>query len=281
MCRPCSDISSIEFSEPVEILDHPDAGLRFPRPAGRDEAIFFTLASSAVSELWYTDDPEASASFRLGDAQTAFRSGLVPVSGGSPPFEVVFDERSDSLRIARSATWDGQALSNEATLGSPLSPGGFDTYSLAVAANTGRYYWMSTRDGPRTLRTGLLGSGQEGVVELAVPARGGGEPCARTGDDATPWVSENGSLMLFSAPAFDAQCAPLDGGASDLYAVPLAPSTGLALATAVALATVSRTEDTSSETDPSFSPDLCRIYFASDGGQAGGHDFRLYRAERR
>jgi hypothetical protein len=120
---------------------------------------------------------------------------------------------------------------------------------------------MSTRDGPATLRTAPHGTGQEVPFDLQIP--------------------DNGSLMLFSAPAVDAQCAPLDGGAPDLYAVPLAPSSGLPLTSAVALATVNRTADNSSETDPSFSPDLCRIYFASDGGQAGGHDFRLYRAGRR
>jgi len=117
-------------------------------------------------------------------------------------------------------------------------------------------------------------------VLLEIPARDGGM-CPRGDEDATPWVSQNGGLMVFSAAPVDALCTPIDGGAADLYAVPLSPSSGMPLASAVALATVNRTMDGSVETDPAFTPDLCYLYFSSDGGEANGRDFRLYRAARR
>lgn len=279
MCRDCSDISSLEFGPAEEILDHPLSGLRFPRPFSERDALFFTLLGAVGSELWYTDNPLSAESFRLGDATTLPRSGAVPLSEGGVPFELVFDETSGQ-RIARSGIWDGMLLTNETTLGSPLSPGGFDTFSIAVAQGTNRYYWMSTRDGPRTLRTGVLGTGNQDVVLLEISARDGGT-CPRGDEDATPWVSDNGGLMVFSAAPVDALCTPIDGGAADLYAAPLSPSSGMALTSAVALATINRTTDGSVETDPAFTPDLCYLYFASDGGEAGGHDFRLYRAPRR
>lgn len=279
MCRDCSDISSLEFGPAEEILDHPASGLRFPRPFSERDALFFTLLGDAGTELWYTDDPLSVASFRLGDATTLPRSGAVPLSQGGVPFELVFDEL-DGQRIARSGTWDGMLLSNEMTLGSPLSPGGFDTFSIAVAQSTNRYYWMSTRDGPLTLRTGVLGTGNQDLVNLEIPARDGGT-CPRGDDDATPWVSANGTLLLFSAAPVDASCTRIDGGAADLYAAALSASSGMPLTPAVALATVNRTMDGSVETDPAFTPDLCQLYFASDGGETGGRDFRLYRALRR
>jgi hypothetical protein len=281
MCRDCSDISSIELADPVEILDHPDSGLRYPRGFGAGSALFFTLLAAGGSELWFTEDPDAEPSFRLGDAGLPARSGLVPLSHGGATTDVVFDAVMDGRRTARSALFDGATLTNDAALGSPLSPGGFYTYSLAVARETNRYYWMSTRDGPVELRTGVLGTGNEDVVMLEVPSRSAATACPREGDDATPWVSTSGELMLFSAAPMDDQCAAIDGGATDLYAALLSPASGMPLAAAVALTAVNRTLDASTQTDPSFTPDLCRLYFATDGGQAGGHDFRLFRADRR
>ena len=77
-------------------------------------------------------------------------------------------------------------------------------------------------------------------------------------------------------------CASVDGEASDLYVALLDATTGMPRANAtIAITAVNRSTDRSSETDASFSADLCTLFFASDGGDAGGHDFRLYRASRR
>jgi hypothetical protein len=71
------------------------------------------------------------------------------------------------------------------------------------------------------------------------------------------------------------------GPGTDLYVAALQPTTGMPLTSAVALTSVNVTAGGSTETDPSFSPDLCVLYVASDGGSAGGFDFRLFRAHRR
>jgi hypothetical protein len=280
-CRDCSDLSSIDFATPVELLDHPTSPLRFPREGDTSASLFFTVASPGRSELWYTPDPRGSASFPLDGTTTPSRSALLYLDEpGALPFNVVFDEVDAGQRVERSATWNGSTLSDEATLGSPLSPSGFHTYSVAVATRTGRAYWMSLRDGRPALRTGNFGTGNDDLVNVEVTARGGGT-CPRSGDDATPWVNPEGTLMLLSAPAVDASCQSLDGGASDLFVVPLDPESGLPLAPATPLASVNITENESSQSDPSFSSDLCAIYFASDGGAGLGYDFRLYRAARR
>lgn len=88
-------------------------------------------------------------------------------------------------------------------------------------------------------------------------------------------------MLVFRSLPMDADCLPADGAATDLYAAALSPSTGLPVTPAVALAGANVTAGESTETDPSFSPDLCTFYFASDGGSAEGFDFRLFRAMRR
>jgi hypothetical protein len=94
-------------------------------------------------------------------------------------------------------------------------------------------------------------------------------------------VTADGTLLVFRSLPMDAECQPVDGAATDLYLAALQPSTGLPLAPAVAREEANDTGGESTETDPSFSPDLCTLYFASDGGDAGGFDFRLFRAARR
>jgi hypothetical protein len=87
--------------------------------------------------------------------------------------------------------------------------------------------------------------------------------------------------MLFRAFPVDDACLPIDGNATDIYAVLLDKSTGKAVSRAFALADLNISSGESTETDPSFAPDLCSIYFASDGGTAGGYEFDIYRAFRR
>ncbi len=140
---------------------------------------------------------------------------------------------------------------------------------------------MSTRTGSPAVYTSLLGSSDATAVNLQVPARSGGGTCPPSGDDATPWVTADGSLLVFRSLPTDAQCQPVDGAATDVYVAALQPATGMPLAPAVALDGVNVTGGESTETDPSFSPDLCMLYFASDGGSAGGFDFKLFRAARR
>lgn len=265
---------------PEEVLDHPSSGLRFPRVGDSNDSLFFTLLAASRSELWYVDDPTSSASVTLGDAQTPSRSGPFYVQGGSVGFSVLFDQLQGGQRGVLSAGWNGTALSSIQPVGAPFGSGSED-YSVALAAETSRVYFMSTRTGSPALHTGLLGSSDAPALDLQVPARSGGGTCPLSGDDATPWVTADGSLLVFRSLPTDPQCQPVDAAATDLYVAALQPATGMPLAPAVALGGANVTGGESTETDPSFSPDLCVLHFATDGGSVGGFDFKLFRAARR
>lgn len=281
-CYPCTDLSKLDFAPPEPIDD--TAGLRFPRSGPSDVSLFFTRTDSPASGLWYVPELGASAPLALGGQDAPARSGLLFVGpAGMLGYDVLFDEVGANGRSIRAASFESSALANTAAARAPLAGGYFDDYSVAYASTPGRAYWMSTRDGAPALYTGLLGSDTFTLVELTIPATGtAGTSCPRQGDDATPWVTPDGRLLLFRAVPLDGDCTPVDGDASDLYAALLDSATGLPRANAiVALNGVNTTGDASVESDPSFSADLCTLYLASDGGGAEGHQFRLFRALRR
>jgi len=284
-CLPCSDLSKLDFAAPEEILDDDTSQLRFPRVGPSEGSLFFTRVKDTGSELWYLPAIGASAPVSLGSPDTPSRSALDYFGDpGGLGFDVLFDEiGADARRSIRIASWQNDALTNVNDAPSPLSAGGFDTYSVAFASTPKRAYWMTTRDAMLSLRTGVIGSGESVVVDLPIPATdAAGVTCSRQADDATPWVTPDGKLLLFRAVPLDAQCEQVDGDASDLYIALLDQATGLPRANAVvALSGVNTTSDRSVQTDASFSEDLCTLYLASDGGAMQGHDFRLYRAARR
>lgn len=136
---------------------------------------------------------------------------------------------------------------------------------------------MSNESGSAELRTGILGSDATALLDLSVPARGGGA-CLRGGSDATPWVTRDGHLLLFRAPAFDADCEAIAAEGSDLYVVPLAVADGMPLGDAVALESVNLSGN--DPTDPSFAPDLCTLYFGrSQRVTTRSRCFRAFAAE--
>jgi hypothetical protein len=284
-CYDCADLGQLDFGEPEEILDDEAGGLRFPREGATEGSLFFTRVRASGSELWYLPELGTSAPVSLSGNGASPRTGLAYFGDpGGLGFDVLFDEvGADAHRSIHAAGWEGDMLVNATDAPSPLSAGGFDDYSVAFASTPRRAYWMTTRDGAPTLRTGTLGSGDVLLVDAMIPAQtGGGAMCPRQGDDATPWVTRDGKVMLLSALPLDDACASVDGEASDLYVALLDATTGMPRANAtVALTAVNRSTDRSAETDASFSEDLCTLFFASDGGDAAGHDFRLYRASRR
>ncbi len=113
--------------------------------------------------------------------------------------------------------------------------------------------------------------------ELGLKIKIGSADCDRLGDDATPWVNLNGTLLLFSAESMSDNCQPNDSNAHDLFAVPLAKD-GTPTRSAIPLSALNNAGSASDETDPSLAPDSCSIYFASDSG-TGNYD--LYRAARK
>lgn len=282
-CYACSDLSRLDFESPKELLDHPSGGLRFPRPSAGDTTLFFTFLGPAKRELWRWDTSGTTAPFSLGDASTEQRSGLYFIPPPAfPSFNVLFDQGEVAERSLLVANYYGGTLIDVTAAPAPLGPSGADDYSVTLASDTERAYWMTTRDGVPALVTSTIAGDAPAVVELGVPNVGtDAVVCARAGDDAAPWVTPDGRLLLFSALPMNSDCEPLDGNATDLYVALLDAANGQPRATAVPLGDVNTTSGTSSETDASLSNDWCTLYLASDGGDAQGHDFRLYRSARR
>lgn len=276
-CLDCSDLSQLELGTPEPILDHPDRPLRFPRPGDASGSLFFTLGSDSGGELWYEPSIDLPPGAPLGESTTLGRSGLFyfddPDATG---MNTLFDEKDEGdRRSLRAARFFQGGLTMIEDAPPPLTPGSYDDYSVALAPQTGRFYWMSTRGGPRALYTGLLGTSEAEPLEV----RFGSGSCLLSVD--APWVSSSGSLLVVTAPSLTADCQVADGGATDLYATPLNASTGRPVAPAIALSGVNVSTGLTSETDAAFSSDLCTLYFASDGGSAAGFDYRLFRAARR
>ena len=280
-CFDCSDFSKLDFGGVEQVLDYPNGGLRFPRVGGLEGSLFYTLITQTVSELWYAPNVATAPGGVISDPQVLDNGLDYFGDPGGLGFDVLFDEAAtDGRRSLRVTTWDGTKLGASADGPPPLAPVGADDYSASLARMTRRVYFMSTRGGTPALMTGTLGDANTTNVDVKLPGQGGGT-CERSGDDAAPWVTADGRLLLLSAPPVDAACNPIDGTATDLFVALLNATTGLPLATAVPLTGVNLSSDDSSETDASFTADLCTLYFASDGGVAQGHDYRLYRAFRR
>lgn len=276
-CQPCAELSTLDFGEPELMLEDPAQSLRFPRDGGALGSLFYRAGNDGSGRIHYTPSSTTLGAL-VGSPDVNQQSGALFVSELDQTFNVIFDETSQGNRSARAATWNGTTLSSQMEMPPPLSPSGFDEYSVAAAGTTRRLFWMSTRDGT-ALRTGIFESGNGDIVDIDVPKRTGSGTCVRAGDDATPWVTPDGRRMFFRAFPLDDACQPLDATTTDLYVVPLEPTTGMPVQPARALATLNEVGTT--DTDPSLSPDFCTLYFASDRGSSGNSNFKLYRAPRR
>ncbi|HEY0464844.1 MAG TPA: hypothetical protein VGC79_11570, partial [Polyangiaceae bacterium] len=189
-----------------------------------------------------------------------------------------FDRREQGgRRKLRMALWTAPAvLAKDALFPEPLNAPDADDYSIAIS-NTGHVYWMSNRSGKPELlwqATTAMSAPPPAVLELKIKA--GTQECARSGDDATPWVNLAGSVLLFRNPSLNNGCEWNDSGATDLFAAPLNKD-GTPAGAAIALASLNNSGGMSQETDPSLSADACTVYFASDRGTG---DFDLYKAPR-
>jgi Tol biopolymer transport system component len=93
--------------------------------------------------------------------------------------------------------------------------------------------------------------------------------------DLAPWVTPDGKTLLFSHTRVDANCQAVNQG-KDLYTTLLQPATGQPPAMTAALP-MNDVNSAADDVQPSFSGDLCDLYFASnrEGPMA------VYRAHRR
>jgi hypothetical protein len=280
-CRPCTDFSRLEFAPAQKLAtvsQTPSGNERFPRAASSGSDLFYRAGAAGEERLWYAAAPVSGIGIPITEMG---RIESAPLSApGALPQNFFFDrlDSNTQLRHIMLATWSGGLLTAAVAAPDPLN-GAASDFSIAIAADPARAYWMSTRSGTAELVwAGMLGSGAATVpAPLDLQVQAGSAKCARLADDATPWVNREGTLLLFRNESIDETCASNDSGAFDLYAVPLSKDTGLAATAAIALSSLNTIGGGSNESDPSLSTDSCTIYFASDNGTASSD---LYRAQR-
>jgi WD40 repeat protein len=279
-CRKCAEFARLEFGAAQKLTtlaQGSQSSERFPRTASAGSALFYVSGAPDNSKIMYAATPVSGVGVPVSIA-TQVDSGPLYVAGFAEQ-NLFFDRRQGSERRLMMALWSAPALLiKEQLVPEPINAPGFDDYSIAVSPNTGHVYWMSTRNGQAELlwqATSSSAPTPPAVLELKI--RAGTAECARTGEDATPWVNVAGTLLLIRNPSLNDDCEPNDSGATDLFAAPLAKD-GTPLAPAISLGSLNTLGGMSRETDPSLSPDSCFIYFASDNGTG---NFDLYKAPRR
>jgi len=280
-CRKCADFSRFQFgdAQPLGALGQtPKTIERFARPAATGSSLFYVSGALDNSKIMYTAVPVSGLGTPVSPAMQVESAPLFVNGFKDQVQNLFFDRREPGGRKLRMALWMAPAtLTKEALVPEPINAPGFDDYSIAISSATGNVYWMSTRNQEPELLwqpTSMSAPPDPAVLDLKV--RAGSAECPRSGEDATPWVNADGTLLLFRNPSVDENCELNDSGASDLFAVQL-DSDGTPRAAASALTSLNSTGGTSIETDPTLSNDACTIYFASDNGTG---DFDLYKAPR-
>jgi len=277
-CVACSNFARFTFAKPQKLtsLGQSANSERFPRVGLTSSSLFYVVGGADNAKIRYAAAPVSSVGIALSGSDR-IESGPLFVRGFADR-NLFFDRLDAGNRKLMMATWTAPAeVTADALIEEPINAPGFDDYSIAISPDTGRAYWMSTRNGQAELllqATGVDASPTPEVLDLKVKA--GKSECPRSGEDATPWVNVAGTLLLFRNPSVDEGCAENDSGAFDLFAASL-DAAGKPKSAAVPLGSLNYTGGMSSETDPSLSPDSCTIYFASNN-ETG--DFDVYKAQR-
>lgn len=288
-CFSCASLDRLRFTTPERIATLSDTGrgARFPRAGAASSDLFYR---SEGAGLRYTSDASTSPGSSLTATDVTDSAPLLvdsALAGLSEGVDLVFDRAvPGSPRALYLARWsDGLA---EPELAPAPFNSGLGDYSMAVARRPVddapvRAFWMSARNAsdeapaPELLTAEASADAEAEAVTLRLGAgkcevadsEAGAEP------DLTPWVSADGRMLVFSTTKLEPDCS-VSNQKKDLYAMMLRPDTGQPLdaTSATPLMDVNSRAD---DTDPSFSADLCDLYFASnrDGKYA------IYRARRR
>jgi hypothetical protein len=285
-CFDCAELSRLRFAKPERLSTLSDVGLdaRSPRSGSTSTDLLYSFqgvgirytpdaSTSAGAAINMTTPEDGAPLLLLGDTTLPLNEVM---SGANFVFDRVVDGTRRQLYVGR---WN-RGLDEAKPISAPFN-GPLNDYSVAVAAapvgdGKPRLFWMTDRDPALglTLVTALAedaGTGSPVLLQLGKVAC---SPALMTPrDDLTPWVTSDGKTLLVSHTGMDAGCAPADTG-KDVYTAPLQPATGQPTLPAALLSDVNSDAD---DVDPSFSADMCDLYFASnrDGGA-----FALYRARR-
>jgi len=279
-CFDCAQFNRLHFTTPerMSTLSDNGQGAHFPRVGRTGTDLFYHFDGAG---LRYTADASTSAGGSVtgtvaSDSGPLWLASDVMGAGSTlMGFNFLLDRIQAPQRSIYVGQWTNGALNIEkAPL--PLNADK-DDYSVAIALKPtadgiARAFWMTNRDAPNAvLVTALLVAN---APVAPVPLRIGQATCPASDTDVTPWVTNDGKTLLFSHTRLDASCAP-NGEAKDIYAGVLRPATGLP--TEDPAAPMNDVNSAMNDTEPSFSADLCDLYFASD--REG--KYALYRAHRR
>ena len=297
-CFDCAELNRLRFTTPERLATLSDngQGSYFPRVGSTTTDLVYLFTGTG---LRYTTDSSTSAgssvkSTQPQDSGPLLLSENVTTLASLPLMGVnfLFDRGTTDERELYASRWQDGAQAN-GKLPAPFN-GGISDYSIAVALHPGasttpRAFWMSTRDGKPQLYTAPLQdmAAMATVVELRL-AKDRMNPdamtpltCPTSEADLAPWVTRDGKTLLFSHTRVDANCAAVPSQKSDLYTTLLQPATGqppMDATSAIVPATpMNDVNSAADDVEPSFSADMCDLYFASnrDG------NFGIYRAHRR
>jgi len=282
-CFDCAKLNRLNFATPERLATVSDngQGSHFPRVGATNTELLYRFEGTG---LRYTTDASTSPGGNV-EGTVATDSGPLLLSADvssvdtmSMGFNFLFDRVENGRRSLYVGQWkDGLSAFEPAP--SPYNETKND-YSIAVALKPtadgiARAFWMTDRDTPNSMGTPRLVTAVAVADAPAAPVnlRIGQDTCPATDQDLAPWVTGDGKTLLVSHTRFDANCKATGQG-KDIYAALLEPGTGLPTAPALPMNDVNSPMN---DVEPSFSADLCDLYFASDRDGK----FGLYRAHRR
>jgi hypothetical protein len=283
LCTDCADLSRLEFVAPVlvpAVSNGPGNDQLFPRigvtGAGWEMVYVFTDPVSTNTELAATTNWGTTQGTSLPvSINNSLQSGPLLLPPGSTLFGatagpgsalLLYDNPSSGKRSIWSAS-AGTSGGTIAELQGEVNSGVSDSHiAVALKALGGaRVWWTSTRSvGPSSV-SGLFtfpiaGGGNAVYVPLDLD-----NGCHCQDADVEPWVTPDGAHLFFSCAGRDPTTGcttTLDAGHKHLYRTMLDPSTGLQLTGSTVRLTVVDQDGVDDRT-PSFSPDMCGLYFSS------------------
>jgi len=285
-CFDCSELSRLRFNTPERIatLSDDGEGARFPRIGATSTDLIYHFDGVGMR---YTTDSSTSAGSTVtstlpDDNAPLLLREAVALSGTMAAFNFVFDRVTDGMpRSVFVGKWSNGLQT--ATLAPAPFNSGLGDYSVAVALHAtpdglARAFWMTKRNMVAAKLVTAVSEPDAVAVDVNLFV---GKPTCKPqilpmeDADLTPWVTNDGRTLVFSTVRLDDACLPA-GQQKDIYTTLLQPNNGQP-PEGTAAVPMNDVNSAADDVDPSFSADMCDLYFSSnrDGKYA------VYRAHRR
>jgi hypothetical protein len=284
-CFDCAELNRLHFATPERLATVSDSsqGSHFPRVGATSPTLLYRIEGSGIR---YTTDASTSPGANV-KGTSGTDSGPLLLSAqvknvsatAMNGFNFLFDRIEDGRRSLYIGQWRDGLVQYE------LAPAPYNEskndYSIAVALKATadgvpRAFWITDRDTPTSMGTPRLVTAPAVADAPAMPVQlfiGQDPECPASDPELAPWVTNDGKTLLLSHTRVDASCKSTGQG-KDIYTALLQPATGQPTAAAVP---VNDVNSPMNDVEPSFSADLCDLYFASDRDGK----YALYRAHRR